>query len=172
MVHIGPDGDHANPDFPDQPVENYDPDWKSVTEWTKPWLVAADTLDWQDDPKVPGRFIKYLSDDIHLGFRAQLVKIPPGWEAPPGYRKTFFEQANRMRYLTYGDMKVWHFASPTAAGQSRRVGEDTFIYQPPRSIWGYGPGPVTELGAIWLEVTYSTGLEIGGPRIEDIQVIE
>ncbi len=67
----------------------------------------------------------------------------------------------------FGEMKVWLFDGPDSDGQPINVKEDFFIYQPPRSIWGYGEGPVTEHGASWLEVTWARGLSHGGGPIED-----
>jgi hypothetical protein len=63
-------------------------------------------------------------------------------------------------------MKVWQFKNPGDAGNAVEVKSGYLIYQPPRSIWGYGPGPVSEKGAIWLEVTYARGLTHGGGPIE------
>ena len=77
-----------------------------------------------------------------------------------------------MRYLIYGDMLVWQFDEPAAEGTSVRVSGDSYVYQSPRSIWGYGDGPVTEEGAVWLEVTYGRGLKVGGGPIEEPIVIQ
>lgn len=142
-------------------------DWRQVKRFSRPWLVdSVRDLDWEDDREVPGRFVKWLDDDAEQGFRAQLVKIPPGWTAPKEWAKTYFDRANRLRYMVWGEMKVWQFDGPADAGRAVKVGEDYFIYQPPRSIWGYGSGPVTDTGAIWLEVTYAKGLKHGGGPIE------
>ena len=158
LVSIGPNGDHYGIKRGVRP-EPYDPDWRAVKQWNAPWLVdTARDLEWETDTEVPGRFVKWLSDDWQGGFRAQLVKIPPGWSPPEGTPDTYFESANRMRYMTWGDMRVWVFDGPESPGEAVDVKEDFFIYQPPRSIWGYGDGPVTENGAIWLEVTYARSL--------------
>lgn len=53
-----------------------------------------------------------------------------------------------------------------------RVGEVHFIYQPARSVWGYGTGSVSDLGAVWLGVTYTTGVSHGGGPIEEPHVIK
>jgi hypothetical protein len=138
-------------------------DWRQVKQFARPWLLdSTRDVDWEDDKEVPGRFVKWLDDDMGNGFRSQLVKIPPGWQAPPEWQKTYFENANRFRYMVWGSMKVWTFKNPQDAGKAYTVGEDYFIYQPPRAIWGYGPGPVTDEGAIWLEVTYAKGLKHNG----------
>jgi len=162
---FGPKADHYQPDFPTEP-DPYMPDWKAVKDYTKPWLVdSIGDLEWEDDPNVPGRFVKWLDESKAEGFRSQLVKIPPGWTAPADY-KEYFEEANRLRYMVWGDMKVWSFNGPADDGKAVRVDEDTFIYQPPRSIWGYGPGSVSDKGAIWLEMTFAKGLSHGGGPIE------
>ena len=166
LVTTGPNGDHYGIKRDVRP-DPYDPDWEAVKQWNPPWLVdTARDLEWEPDDNVPGRFIKWLSEDRQGGFRAQLVKIPPGWTPAGGTGSTYFKHANRMRYMLFGEMKVWLFDGPGNAGRSVDVKEDFFIYQPPRSIWGYGKGPVTEHGAYWLEVTYARGLSHGGGPIE------
>ena len=71
-------------------------------------------------------------------------------------------------------MKVWSFRDDEdKSGTTVTVKEDFFIYQPPRSIWGYGNSPVTGLyGATWLEVTYAEGLSHGDGPIETPTVID
>ena len=56
---------------------------------------------------------------------------------------------------------------PQFSNASINAKENTFIYQPPRSLWGYGAGEVTREGAVWLEVTYAKGLSVGGGPIEE-----
>ena len=154
------------------PANPADGDWRLVKRFTRPWLVdSLRDLDWEEDADVPGRFVKWLDDDLELGFRSQLVKITPGW-MPPNGDKTYFESANRLRYMIWGDMTVWQFEDPADAGQAVKVTPDYFIYQPPRSIWGYGSGPVSEKGAIWLEVTYAHGLKHGVGPIEEPKVLK
>lgn len=168
IATVGPHGDHIKPDFPGQKPDPYKPDWKAVKNFTRPWLVDSQSmLEWEDDPQVPGRLIKWLSDDMAGGFRAQLVKIPPGWQPPAGTARTYFASANRLRFLISGDLKVWSFSSPKDTGHAVTARENTFIYQPPRSLWGYGPGAVTKEGAVWLEVTYAKGLTVGSGPIEE-----
>jgi hypothetical protein len=169
VVTIGENGDHFFPDWPDRRPDPYMPDWKQVTNWTRPWLVDSQTdLEWEPDRTMEGRFVKWLDDDWENGFRSMLVKIPPGWTPPDGYKGEYFENANRMRYVIYGDMKVWLFDGPADNNpRAVSVGEDFFIYQPARSVWGYGSGPVSEIGAIWLEVTYAHGVEHGNGPIEE-----
>jgi hypothetical protein len=173
LVQVGPHGDHVKPDFPGDKPDPYLPDWKAVKNFTRPWLVDSQSmLEWEEDPQMPGRFVKWLSDDMADGFRSQLVKIPPGWQPPAGGARTFFKNANRLRFMISGDMKVWSFKDPRSAGTAVNARENTFIYQPPRSMWGYGPGEVTKEGAVWLEVTYARGLTVGGGPIEDAVVAE
>ena len=167
VVTVGPHGDHIFPDFPGKKPDPYRPDWKAIKNFNRPQFIEAERdMEWETDSEVPGRFVKWLSDDMEAGFRAQLVKIPPGWKAPSGAAKTYFEKANRLRFLMYGSMAVWSFRSPQDSGHPYIARERTFVYQPPRSLWGYGPGEVTKDGAVWLEVTYAKGLTIGGGPIE------
>jgi hypothetical protein len=173
LVTVGPHGDHIKPDFPGEKPEPYRPDWQAVKNFTRPWLVdSQNALEWEEDPSMPGRFIKWLSDDMADGFRAQLVKIPPGWQPPAGTPRTYFASANRLRFLISGDMVVWSYQDPRDAGQAFHAKENSFIYQPPRSLWGYGRGEVTKEGAVWLEVTYARGLKVGGGPIETPRVAE
>jgi hypothetical protein len=169
VVTIGENGDHFFPEWPERRPDPYLPDWEKVTNWTRPWLVDSQTdLEWEPDRTMEGRFVKWLDDDWENGFRSMLVKIPPGWTPPDGYKGEYFENANRMRYVIYGDMKVWLFDGPADNNpRAVSVGEDFFIYQPARSVWGYGSGPVSEIGAIWLEVTYAHGVEHGNGPIEE-----
>ena len=165
IVTVGPHGNHFFPDFPGERPHPYQPDWKAIKNFNRPAFAEAERdLEWETDPEVPGRFIKWLSDDMENGFRSQLVKIPPGWKPPMG--KRYFERANRLRFVIYGSMTVWSFRNPQDSGQRYVAREHTFIYQPPRSLWGYGPGEVTKDGCVWLEVTYARGLSIGGGPIE------
>lgn len=174
VVTVGEDGDHFFLEYPDRKPDPYLPDWKSVKKFTRPWLVdSIRDLEWETDPNVPGRFVKWLDDDPQDGFRAQLIKVPPGWQPPANVKGSYFEKANRLRYVIYGEMNVWLFEDPDdSKPQSVKVSEDYFIYQPARSIWGYGAGGVSELGAVWLEVTYATGVEHGGGPIEEPTLIK
>jgi hypothetical protein len=167
VIGAGPDAKFRGRDGK-PPADPALADWRAVKRFTRPWLLdSTRDVDWEDDPVVPGRFVKWLDDDMANGFRAQLVKIPPGWVAPPQWRKTYFDQANRLRYMVWGEMRVWQFKNPSDPGKPVTVTEDYFIYQPPRAIWGYGSEPVSERGAIWLEVTYAKGLKHGGGPIEE-----
>ncbi|MEO9088945.1 MAG: hypothetical protein ABI247_01280 [Rhodanobacter sp.] len=146
-----------------------DGDYRNVKDFTRPWLINPRSEDWEPDREVPGRFVKWLDDSLQGGFRSRLVKIPPGWTAPEGWTRTYFEHANVLRYMVWGDMKVWRFKDPQDVGKAFLVSRNYFIYQPPRAIWGYGSGPVTKDGAIWLEVTYAKGLKHGGGPIEAVK---
>lgn len=170
LVTVGPNGTAGKYVSRDgkPPADPAYGDWRTAKQFTRPWLLdSVRDLEWEEDTQVAGRFVKWLSDDLADGFRAQLVKIPPGWTPPAEWSKSYFEKANRLRYMVWGDMKVWQFKDPADAGRPFKVGEDYFIYQPPRSIWGYGSGSVSEKGAIWLEVTYARGLTHGGGPIEE-----
>lgn len=174
VVTTGPDGDHFFLEYPDRKPDPYLPDWRSVERFTRPWLVDSLTdLEWETDSETAGRFVKWLDDDPVDGFRAQLIKIPPGWTPPAGVTGSYFEKANRLRYVIYGDMNVWLFDNPDDRDpQKVTVGEDFFIYQPARSVWGYGTGSVSNLGAVWLEVTYAEGVSHGDGPIEEPKVIK
>jgi glyoxylate utilization-related uncharacterized protein len=109
-----------------------------------------------------------LSDDPEGGFRAQLIKVPPGWSHPDGAQKSYFKNAHRLRYLLYGDLTIAQHADPDSAGEPRRLEKADFVYQPPRSLWAFDAGPVTENGAVWLEITYAKGLARSDGPIEKV----
>jgi len=166
VVTLGPGGDHFKPDFPDKPVP-YKPDWKSVKQFNHPWIVHTTTdLEWESDTKVPGRLLKWLSDDNEKGFRGRLVKIPPGWAAPKKNNVSYYKKANRFIYVIYGDLTIQQVAKPNAKGKPASLTKNYFVHQPPYSLLGYGSGPATETGAVWLEVIYAEGLSVGGGEIE------
>lgn len=175
VINVGRNGEPGNYRGRDggPPPPGVVGDYRKVEEFTRPWLLdSTRDVDWEEDREVPGRFVKWLDDSRKAGFRSRLVKIPPGWKAPPGWGRTYFEHANVMRYMVWGDMKVWRFKGPKDEGSPYLVGKDYFIYQPPRTIWGYGPEAVTERGAIWLEVTYAKGLKHGGGPIEEVKRLD
>ncbi|NNM00395.1 MAG: hypothetical protein HKO62_06565 [Gammaproteobacteria bacterium] len=166
VVTLGENGDHFKPDFDSKP-DPYLPDWRKVERFNHPWIVhSGSDLEWETDPDMPGRLVKWLSDDKAEGFRGRLLKIPPGWTPPPGAGTKHYKNANVMRYTLYGDMKVWQFAAPGGKGKPVKVSANSFIHQPPGALWGYGGGTVTDSGAIWLEVTYAEGVAVGGGPIE------
>jgi hypothetical protein len=149
-------------------VRDGNPDELRKMSFASPWLVdSGSAMEWETDTQTKGRMVKWLSEDPQQGFRAQLIKIPPGWTPPQGETKSYFKNAHRIRYVLYGDLNVWSFDNENASGKPEKVGRDYFIYQPAQSIWGFGPGPVTENGAVWLEVTYAKGLSVGGGPIEE-----
>jgi|GEM_PF-1002229 len=173
VINVGHDGEPGSFRGRDgnTPPPGLDADYRNVEEFSRPWLIDSQRdLDWEEDREVPGRFVKLLDDNLKHGFRSQLVKVPPGWVAPPEWRKTYFETASRLRYMIWGEMQVWQFDGPDDPGTPVTVDEDYFIYQPPRAIWGYSDEPVSEKGAIWLEVTYARNLKHdGGGPIEDVK---
>jgi glyoxylate utilization-related uncharacterized protein len=112
-----------------------------------------------------------LSDDPEGGFRAQLIKVPPGWTHPDGAHKSYFEKAHRLRYLLYGDLTIALHADPNSEGKAKRLEKADFIYQSPRSLWAFSGGPATENGAVWLEITYANGLSRSEGPIERVKEI-
>ncbi|MCY4339537.1 MAG: hypothetical protein OXD47_12225 [Gammaproteobacteria bacterium] len=172
VVTVGPHGDHFKPDFPDRP-QPYRPDWQAVEQFTRPWIVHTTTdLEWETDSAAPGRMLKWLSDDQQEGFRARLVKIPPGWTAPPQRKAGYYQRANRLIYVLYGEVSIMPRHGSAAAGTQVQLSRDFFVHQPPYSVFGFADGPVTSAGAVWLEVTYAQGLAHGGGRIETPTYLE
>lgn len=168
VITLGPDGDHFKPDFLDDKPDPYDPDWKSVPSFTNPWIVhSGSQLEWEPDDEEPGRWVKWLSDDPTRGFRARLIKAPPGWSSEHSTSPQWYEKANRFIYVTWGDLKIQNFDADGEAADLVDTDSDWFIHQAPRALLSHGTGPATENGAIWLEVTYAEGITVGGGPIEE-----
>ncbi len=161
------DSDNRQPVLHGEPDPEV-PDYRSIS-FKSPLIVSSGSvLEWEKDTQVEGRLVKWLSDDPEGGFRAQLVKVPPGWSHPDGSNMSYFESAHRLRYLLYGDLTIAQHADPDSDGTARRLEKADFIYQPPRSLWAYDAGPVTENGAVWLEITYANGLARSKGPIEKV----
>jgi len=82
VIGVGENGEigHYRGRDGNPPANPEDGDWRMVKRFTRPWLVdSIRDLEWEEDPGVPGRFVKWLDDDMEMGFRSQLVKIAPGW---------------------------------------------------------------------------------------------
>jgi len=167
VITIGPEGDHFKPDFPDSKPEPYDPDWEAVKQWNHPWIVhTAQQMEWEPDTTQEGRWVKWLADDDEAGFRARLIKAPPGWRSPASAEVRYHEQANRFIYVVYGDLMIQGYDENGELTRQVKAGEDWFIHQPPRALLSHGAGPATKNGAIWLEVIYARGITVGGGEIE------
>lgn len=150
----------------------YRPDWKNVTEFTHPRFqntALPGVMEWEESLELPGAKVKWLNDDIDGGFRSQLVYVPAGWSRPDGPQKSYFEKAQRFAYVLFGDLKVLLTNGPKDKGKNITLRKDFFIDQPPMSIWGWGEGPLTEKGAMWLEVTYAEGVRWGNGPIETLK---
>ena len=143
------------------------PDWKNVKQWTHHYHVQTlEQMEWEPDPELPGASVKYLSEDHVMGFRARLHHIPPKWAYPQASEKSYYKQAHRFAYIIWGDMSVWSYEGPNSPGTKVVAGKDFLIDQAPMSIWGFGTGPITEKGCMWLEVVYAKGTRVGGGPIE------
>lgn len=166
VITLGPDGgQHFKPDSPDQDPDSVTIDRGPAPAWNRPWLVdTIGDLEWERDPEFPGRALKWLSDDPSRGFRARLVKVPAGFTYPDKVAGKYrhYDHAQRLIYLLYGDLRVW----PGQDSTSRHVEADTLIHQPAGALSGFGNGPVSKRGAVWLEVTYARGYETGQGPIE------
>lgn len=153
----------------------YREDWKEVTEFTNPRFqntALPGVMEWEESAELPGAKVKWLSDDIDGGFRSQLVYVPAGWSRLDGAQKSYFEKAQRFTYILFGDLKVQVTTGPDDAGESTTLRKDFFVEQPPKSIWGWDEGPLTEKGAMWLEVTYADGTRWGNGPIEASKFVE
>ena len=147
----------------------YSDSWQDVKQWTRANFqhsATTEVMEWEDDKELPGVSVKWLSDNWQGGFRSVLRYAPPGWSHPGAPVRNYFKKAQRFFYILYGDLKVGTANGPDDAEQSIVVKQDYFIDQPPMSIWGWQEGPLTESGAMWLEVTYAEGTKVGGGPIE------
>ncbi|MFT7285953.1 MAG: hypothetical protein ACI87W_000056, partial [Halieaceae bacterium] len=167
VVTIGPNGDHFKPDFPASKPVPYKPDWQAVESFNHPWIVdTVGQLEWERDDEEPGLLVKWLSDDPAQGFRARLIKAPPGWASKSSKTALWYESANRFLYLTWGDLRIQGYDEAGQAAELVTAHKDWFVHQPPRAPMSHGSGPATEGGAIWLEISYAKGITLGGGAIE------
>ena len=146
----------------------YSDEWKQVQQFYNAHFqhtARPDEMEWESDRELPGGSIKYLSDDWQGGFRSVLRYVPPGWSHPDAPKRSYYKNAQRFYYFLYGDLKVGTFDDPADGGE-KVVEKDYFVDQPPMSIWGWPEGPLTETGAMWLEVTYAEGTRVGRGPIE------
>jgi hypothetical protein len=135
----------------------YSEDWKSVKQFKQARFqdtATTQVMEWEDAHDLSGASVKWLTDDAEDGFRSRLVYVPPGWSHPDGPIKTYFEKAQRLVYILFGDINI---STTTESGDSEivTVGKDYLVDQPPMSYWGWGAGSLTTKGAMWLEVTYA-----------------
>jgi len=150
----------------------YKPESREVKQFTTAHFVhSAESVDWESDPELPGASIKWLSDDQTRGFRGRLHFVPAGWTFARAPEKSHHKQAHRFIYVLFGDLTVWTYDNPNSSGVRVEAKKDFFIDQPPMSIWGWGTGPVSKSGCMWLEVTYAAGTIIGGGSIEEPTVL-
>ena len=152
----------------------YSDEWREVKQFTNAHFqdtATTEAMEWEEDVELPGVSVKWLSDDWQGGFRARLRYAPPGWTHPRAPERTYFEKAQRFIYVLYGDMKVRTSEGPNDAGRNMTITKDSFIDQPPRSIWGWDTDPVTNSGCMWLEVTYAEGTRIGNGPIEEMKIL-
>lgn len=172
VVTLGADGDHFKPDFPDSKPSPYLPDWASVPSFANPWIVnSGSQLEWEPDEDQPGRWVKWLSDDSERGFRARLIMVAPGWSSQASANAAWYEKANRFLYVVWGDLNIQQYDDAGSASALLSASSDWFIHQPPRALFSHGQGPVSEGGAIWLEVTYADGITVGGGPIETVKTL-
>ena len=155
----------------DPESRRYSDSWKDVKHWTNAHFqhsAIPEEMEWETDKELPGVSVKWLSDDWQGGFRSVLRYAPPGWSHPQAPQRDYFNNAQRFYYILYGDLKVGTAAGPDDDGQHVTVRKDYFIDQPPKSIWGWPEGPLTENGVMWLEVTYAEGTRVGNGPIEPL----
>ena len=150
----------------------YSEDWKNVKQFTQPRFQDTATtqyMEWEDAHDLPGASVKWLTDDSEDGFRSRLVYVPAGWSHPDGPTKTYFEKAQRLVYVLFGDLNI-STATESGDNEVATVRKDFLVDQPPMSYWGWGEGPLTTKGAMWLEVTYADATtQRGVGPIEDMK---
>ena len=153
----------------------YSADWKNVKQFTSPTFqnsALPGVMEWEDAQDLPGASVKWLSDDWQDGFRARILYVPPGWSHPNAPIKNYFEKAQRFTYVLSGDLQLTLSDNAEDEGRTTTIGKDFFIDQAPMSIWGWGKGPLTQKGFMWLEVTYAEGARIGNGPIESIKSVK
>ena len=153
----------------DPSSKRYTEDWKSVKQFTHPHFqhtARPSIMEWEEDGELPGVLMKLLHDEMSGGFRAKLRYAPPGWtysKAPAGF---YYNQAQRFVYILNGDLKINSSLASNASSESQIVTKDFLIEQPPKSIWHWESGPLTQSGVMWIDVTYAKGTRSGHGPIE------
>jgi hypothetical protein len=157
---------------PDSPM--YTDDWKTVKQFYQPHYqqtATPEVMEWEEDAELPGVLVKWLYDGMAGGFRAKLRYAPPGWHHSGGPERSYYDSAQRFMYVLYGDIKILNASGPDDPGKIVVATQDFFINQPPKSIWAWGEGPLTDSGVMWLDVTYAEGTKSGGGLIEDWKIL-
>ena len=153
----------------------YSDDWKTVKKFTYPYFqhtVSPSIIEWENDDELPGVLVKWLHDEMVDGFRAKLRYAPPGWEYPNISEGFYYEYAQRFVYILNGDLKIQSVAEPNGSGETFTASDDFFVEQPPKSIWHWVSGPLTESGVMWLDITYANGTRSGQGPIEAPKLIK
>jgi len=157
---------------PDSPM--YTDDGKTVKQFYQPHYqqtATPEVMEWEEDAELPGVLVKWLYDGMAGGFRAKLRYAPPGWHHSGGPERSYYDSAQRFMYVLYGDIKILNASGPDDPGKIVVATQDFFINQPPKSIWAWGEGPLTDSGVMWLDVTYAEGTKSGGGLIEDWKIL-
>ena len=157
---------------PDSPM--YTDDWKTVKQFYQPHYqqtATPEVMEWEEDAELPGVLVKWLYDGMAGGFRAKLRYAPPGWHHSGGPERSYYDSAQRFMYVLYGDIKILNASGPDDPGKIVVATQDFFINQPPKSIWAWGEGSLTDSGVMWLDVTYAEGTKSGGGLIEDWKIL-
>ena len=68
-------------------------------------------------------------------------------------------------------MRIQTYAEPGTKAEVITVGKDYYVKRPPMSIFGLADGVVSDMGCVWLEVTYGKGASIPNVPIEDSNFI-
>ena len=147
----------------------YSSDWKNVPQFTHAHFqdtAMLQVMEWEDAVDLPGASMKWLSDHAEDGFRAKLYYVPPGWKYSGDQKTHYYKKAQQFYYVVFGDLTVLSQASPDSAPKTTTVKKDFFINRPPKSLWTWGEGKLSNRGAMWLEVTYAKGARVGNGPIE------
>jgi hypothetical protein len=128
--------------------------------------VRSHTLEWEDDPDIPGFRQKLLSFDDITKAVVRLWFIPPDWgtdvfDGKPGrhYHKSVVERG----FHLYGDFPHWEFNSvEDFEGDLYIFKRNLFMNRPPGSLHGLLPEPRSKAGAVILY--WNTG---GGTSIKE-----
>lgn len=157
---------------PDSP--RYSEDYKQVKQWAVPRIIdTLSEMPWEPDAQYPERegvLIKRLVDDQERGFRATLWRLQAGWkssQAAQFARAYYYKQAYQFNFVLNGDMRIQTYAEPGTKAEAITLGKNYYVERAPMSIFGLADGVVSEMGCVWLEVTYGKGTSIPNVPIED-----
>ncbi len=130
--------------------------------------VRSQSLDWEDDPDIPGFRQKMLNFDDATKAVVRLWFIPPDWGKDVFGGKPdrhYHKSAVECGFHLYGDFPHWEFNSvDDFDGDLYVFKRGIFMNRPPGSLHGLLPEPRSQAGAVILYWVTGPGASIKDPE--------